>query len=124
MRAKSRKTEVLELITDDLKQKDLVFLYRLVRAFSEFGLSIKVKKQTFLIFDDVIYHIYFIFDTKKFRASTKNRPKRKTVVLSAERIRERMNNGETADEIAADFGVGRATLFRYLRKAEADHTGE
>lgn len=49
-----------------------------------------------------------INDTKK----AKGRPVKE--IISADEIKERMNNGETAEQIANELGVGRATIFRRL----------
>lgn len=108
----------------DLTEKELSFLCSLVRAFGRFGLSIKARAKPMFFYSNIEFSLYMEFDRKKYNSAMKNTGKNKIIILSSETIRQRMRKGETADAIAADFGIGRATLFRHLKKAETAHTGE
>lgn len=108
----------------DLTQKELSFLCMLVRAFGRFGLSIKAHASPMFFYSNIEFALYMEFDRKKYDSAMKGMGKNRIIILSAETIRQRMKNGETADAIAADFGIGRATLFRYLKKAETPQPNE
>lgn len=113
-----KNTDCVRIETYDMTEKELAFLCRLVRAFGGFGLSIKVFRHAFHLHKGSWYSVFLIFDSGKYKKAMNGKGRKKIVVLSAESIRCRMSAGETADQIAADFGIGRATLFRYLKKAE------
>ena len=108
----------------DLTEKELSFLCMLVRAFGRFGLSIKAHASPMLFYSNIEFSLHMEFDRKKYNSAMKGMGKNRIIILSADTIRQRMKNGETADVIAADFGIGRATLFRYLRKAKTPQTDE
>lgn len=108
----------ITLIGYGLDENDTAFLNRLERAFAAMGLSITVKKRPFLISDDTEHIVTLTFDERKYKGVIRNNGRKKTAIISAEAIRRRLADGETADKIAADLGIGRATLFRHLKKAE------
>lgn len=86
-------------------------------SFSEHGLQILVEEQQNYS-SNSHFHVFIVFDEKK------NIGRREKPLPDAEEIRALMQAGRTADEIAAVLGVGRATLFRHLKKSETSHSGD
>lgn len=81
------------------------------RKFSECGLQVFAEERdTYTA--NTQYDFFIVFDENK-AAGRKEKP-----LPEPEEIRKRMENGETAEAIAEELGVGRATLFRHLKKSE------
>lgn len=82
------------------------------RKFSECGLQIFAEERdTYTA--NTQYDLFIVFDENK-ATGRKEKP-----LPDSEQIRQRMEKGETAEAIADELGVGRATLFRHLKKAES-----
>lgn len=98
---------------DDQEKEKVAELNELLK---DLGVSFKLQ-QTGRNKDNSIV-IYY--DTEKMEQKTKRNAGAKRKYLGyheAAAIRERMKT-ESADQIAQDLGIGRATLFRRLKKAE------
>lgn len=98
---------------DDQEKEKVAELNELLK---DFGVSFKLQ-QTGRNKDNSIV-IYY--DTEKMEQKKKRNAGAKRKYLGyheAAAIRERMKM-ESADQIAQDLGIGRATLFRRLKKAE------
>lgn len=82
------------------------------RKFSECGLQVFTEERATYT-ENTRYDLFIVFDENK-ATGRKEKP-----LPEPDQIRQRMERGETAEEIADDLGVGRATLFRHLKKAES-----
>lgn len=100
-----------------MTKKEWEIVEKINNSFSEHGLQILVEEQDSYS-SNSHFHVFIVFDEKK------NIGRREKPLPDANEIRELMQAGRTADDIAASLGVGRATLFRYLKKSEAFQTGE
>lgn len=82
------------------------------KNFGEYGLQVLIEEQQSCS-SNQRYDVFIVFDEKPQTG------RREKALPDPAEIRSRMDNGEAADDIAAELGVGRATLFRYLKKTES-----
>lgn len=81
------------------------------KIFGDHGLQVLIEEQQ-TCSSNQRFDIFIVFDEK---AQTGRREK---VLPDPAEIRSRMEKGEKAEDIADALGVGRATLFRHLKKTE------
>jgi hypothetical protein len=81
------------------------------KIFGDHGLQVLIEEQQ-TCSSNQRYDVFIVFDEK---AQTGRREK---VLPDPAEIRSRMEKGEKAENIADELGVGRATLFRHLKKTE------
>ena len=82
------------------------------RKFSECGLQVLVEEMD-TYKENSRYDLFIVFDENKSAG------RKEKALPESEEIRQRMEKGETAEAIADELGVGRATLFRHLKKSES-----
>ena len=81
---------------------------------SKAGVTVEIKRYSSGV------GINFKYDTEKVKNQRgAGRPKYKyQYTVTVDEVRQRLNAGETAEQIAKDLGISRATLFRKLKYAE------
>ena len=100
-----------------MTRKEREIIEKINNTFSEYGLQVLIEEQEQYSIN-TRFHVFIVFDEKK------NIGRREKPLPDADEIRELMQAGRTADEIAASLGVGRATLFRHLKKSETSQASD
>lgn len=87
---------------------------------SQVGVSLELEEHR--AENDIYTSLAIRYNPQKIKEKLKRNAGRKGSVITGDwtvgQIRERMKQGETAEDIAKELGVSRATLFRKLKEAE------